>query len=205
MDKSLDSWFAREVLVHEAPLVRYLMRTWPAKDEIHDLRQETYLRVYEAAAKERPRSAKAFLFATARHLVVDRARRQKVVTFEAGWDLEDLNVLVDEVSPERCARADEELRALSDAFDHLPPRCRQVVWMRRVEQHSQKEVAARLGIGEAMVEKHIAKAMRRLADALFGNQPGEKPGGTARAVKEDHCAEQHPNRRTRGGLVGAAG
>ena len=77
MDESLDTWFAREILAHEAPLVRYLTRMWPRRDEIHDLRQETYLRVYEAAAKERPRSAKAFLFTTARHLLVDRMRRQR--------------------------------------------------------------------------------------------------------------------------------
>lgn len=76
MDESLDGWFVREILVHEAPLVRYLIRTWRRRDEIHDLRQETYLRVYEAAAKERPRSAKSFLFTTARHLMVDRMRRQ---------------------------------------------------------------------------------------------------------------------------------
>jgi RNA polymerase sigma-70 factor (ECF subfamily) len=174
--------------------VRYLTRTWPVRDEIHDLRQETYLRVYEAAAKKRPRSAKAFLFTTARHLVVDRMRRRRVVSFEQGWDLEELNVLVDEISPERCAGADEELRALAAAFDHLPPRCRQVVWMRRVEEQSQKEVAARLGIGEAMVEKHIAKAMRRLADALFGCHSSEKPKGeTARSVREDDHARQHTN------------
>src|SRR5690242_12137355 len=116
MDESLDAWFAREILVHEAPLVRYLMRTWHAKDEIHDLRQETYLRVYEAAAKERPRSPKSFLFTTARHILIDRMRRQRVVSFEAGWDLDELNVLVDEISPERSAGADEELRALAQAI-----------------------------------------------------------------------------------------
>jgi RNA polymerase sigma factor (sigma-70 family) len=170
MDESLDAWFAREILVHEASLVRYLMRTWSAKDEVHDLRQEAYLKVYEAAAKERPRFPKSFLFTTARHLLVDRLRRQKVVSFEPGWDLDELNVLVDEISPERSAGADEELTALSHALDNLPPRCRQVVWMRRVEERPQKEVAARLGIGEAMVEKHVAKAMRRLADALFGGE-----------------------------------
>ena|SRR5579862_6818634 len=180
MDESLDAWFAREILAHEDPLVRFLRRTWPRRDEVHDLRQETYLRVYEAAAKERPRSAKSFLFTTARHLMVDRMRRQRVVSFEAGWDLDELNVLVDEISPERSAGADEELRALSEALDSLPPRCRQVVWMRRVENHSQKEVAKRLGIGEAMVEKHIAKAMRRLADAL------------AWAAPQPHPADPHP-------------
>jgi RNA polymerase sigma factor (sigma-70 family) len=194
MDESLDAWFTREILAHEAPLVRYLTRTWPVRDDIHDLRQETYLRVYEAAAKERPRSAKAFLFTTARHLLVDRMRRQRVVSFEPGWDLEELNVLVDEISPERCAGADEELRALAVAFNHLPPRCRQVVWMRRVEEQSQKEVAAKLGIGEAMVEKHVAKAMRRLADALFCCHSSEKPKGeTASSVREDHHVRQHTN------------
>jgi RNA polymerase sigma-70 factor (ECF subfamily) len=121
-------------------------------------------------------------------------RRQRVVSFEPGWDLEELNVLVDEMSPERCAGADEELRALAVAFNHLPPRCKQVVWMRRVEEQSQKEVAAKLGIGEAMVEKHIAKGMRRLADALFGCHSSEKPKSeTAKSVKEDHHAQQHTN------------
>jgi RNA polymerase sigma-70 factor (ECF subfamily) len=192
MNESLDAWFAREILVHEAPLVRYLMRTWAAKDEIHDLRQETYLRVYEAAARERPRSAKSFLFTTARHLLVDRIRRKKVVSFEVGWDIDEMNVLVDEISPERCAGADEELRVLARALEKLPPRCRQVIWMRRVEQQSQKEVAARLGIGEAMVEKHVAKAMRRLADALFGGGLCANPRETASIQVRDgeHAREQ---------------
>jgi RNA polymerase sigma factor (sigma-70 family) len=195
MGESLDAWFAREILVHETPLVRYLMRTWPTKDEIHDLRQETYLRVYEAAAKERPRLAKAFLFATARHLLVDQMRRRRVVCFESGWDLEDLNVLVDEVSPERSAGADEEIRALTQALNNLPPRCRQVVWMRRVEQKSQKEVAASLGIGEAMVEKHVAKAMRRLADALFGGELCANPKGAATMrVRDGKHAQQRTGR-----------
>jgi len=194
MNAALDAWFVREILPHEGALVRFFARTWPARDEIHDLRQETYLRVYEAAAKATPRAPKAFLFTTARHLLIDRLRRQKVVSFEPGWDLEDLNVLIDEISPERCAGAHEELRALAHAFNLLPPRCRQVVWMRRVEEQSQKEVAAQLGIGEAMVEKHVAKAMRRLADALFGCRSSENPKGEAASpVREDHHARQLTN------------
>lgn len=51
----------------------------------------------------------------------------------------------------------------------------EIVSMRRVEELSQKEVAARLGIGDAIVEIQVAKAMRRLADALFGCQGGEEP------------------------------
>jgi RNA polymerase sigma-70 factor (ECF subfamily) len=42
------------------------------------------------------------------------------------------------------------------------------VWLRRVEELSQKDVAARLGITEKTVEKHIAKGMRLLAEQWFG-------------------------------------
>jgi RNA polymerase sigma factor (sigma-70 family) len=178
MGVSLDDWFAREILVHEEALVRYLSRMWRDHGEVHDLRQEIYIRVYEAAASARPHAAKSFLFSTARHLMIDRVRRGRVVSIEAREDVDALNVLIDEMSPERHATAYEELRALARALERLPPRCREVVWMRRVENLSQREVAVRLGIGEAMVEKHLAKAMRRLADAVFGRAIDEEASVT---------------------------
>src|SRR3546814_6275740 len=64
MDDSLDDWFAREILVHEGALESFLRRAWPNRDEIHDLRQEAYVRVYEAAARSRPTTPRAFLFTT---------------------------------------------------------------------------------------------------------------------------------------------
>jgi RNA polymerase sigma-70 factor (ECF subfamily) len=173
MQSALDTWFSREILVYEDALVRYLARTWHHRDDVSDLRQEVYMRVYEAAAQERPRAPKSFLFATARNLMADRMRRSRVVSIEARADLESLNVLVDEISPEHHASAHEDLRLLSRAFDQLPPRCREVVWLRRVENLSQREVAARLGICEAVVEKQVAKAMRRFADAFFGERAME--------------------------------
>lgn len=165
---SLDAWFSREILVYEDSLVRYLARSWHHPDDIHDLRQDTYVRVYEAAARERPRAPKSFLFTTARNLMADRLRRSRVVSIEARADLDSLNVHIDEISPEHHAIAHEDLRTLMRAFEQLPPRCRQVVWMRRIEDLSQREVATRLGIAETVVEKQIAKAMVRFADALFG-------------------------------------
>ena len=94
---SLDEWFAREILVYEDSLVRYLSRSWHHRDDIHDLRQDTYVRVYEAAARERPRAPKSFLFTTARNLMADRLRRSRVVSIEARADLESLNVHIDEL------------------------------------------------------------------------------------------------------------
>ena len=45
-EERLDTWFKREVLAHEAALLRYLTRAWPRGHEVRDLCQETYARVY---------------------------------------------------------------------------------------------------------------------------------------------------------------
>ncbi len=129
-DEDLDRWFAREILAHEESFVRYLRRVWPNEDDVHDFRQESYVRVYEAAAKARPAFPKSFLFTIARNLITDRVRRERVVSIEAREDLDALNVLIDEISPERRLNSRQELRRLAIAFDRLPPKCREVVWLR---------------------------------------------------------------------------
>ncbi|NDK40150.1 sigma-70 family RNA polymerase sigma factor [Pseudoxanthomonas gei] len=171
MPTDLDNWFVREVLVHERALALFLQRAWPHRDEWHDLRQETYARVYEAAARTRPDTPKAFLFTTARHLITDRLRRSRVVSIDSVGDMESLNVLVDEVSPERWSSGRQTLKRLAEAFDRLPDRCREVVWLRRVEELPQKEVAVRMGISEKTVEKQLAKGVRLIAGYFHMDEP----------------------------------
>jgi RNA polymerase sigma-70 factor (ECF subfamily) len=182
MDNDLHTWFAREILVPSAALVRYLLRVWPSRGDIHDWRQEAYIRVYEASCRQRPASPKSFLFTTARHLMADRLRRGRVVSIETVGDLDSLNVLVDEISPERRLDAHQVLRQLADAFDRLPGRCREVVWLRRVEELSQKEVAARLGISEKTVEKHVARGMQLIAERFYGNAGSHRGGDRGTGV-----------------------
>jgi RNA polymerase sigma factor (sigma-70 family) len=168
MDESLDTWFKREILAHEEALVRYLGRTWRYRQEIPDLRQEIYIRIYESAKKTRPLQPKSFLFTTARHLMTDHIRRRRIVVIDTVGDLDALNVPgMDENVPEQRASAYEELRRLADAMDQLPPKCREVIWMRRVEDLPQKEVAIRLNVTQKTVEKHVMKGMKLLAAALF--------------------------------------
>ena len=163
MEDTLESWFTREVLPHEESLTRFISRRWRDRDELADLRQETYARVYEAAGKERPRVPRAFLFATAMHLITDRARRPPLVLFYGAKQEEHLNALVDEISPEHRLLADIELAELDRALNRLSAKCREVVWLRRVQSLSQREVAQKLGVSEKTVEKHLRIGGLRLA------------------------------------------
>ncbi len=189
MPEPLDAWFKREVLCHEEALLRYLKRVWPRHKhhEIDDLRQEIFTRVYEAALDSRPHSVRSFVFTTAHHLILDRIRRERVVSIEATGDAEELNVLTDEVSPERQVGARQELKLLARAFDLLPPRCREIFWMRRVLEIPQREVAKRLGVQEKAIEKQVAKATRLIVAYLASDMPANKSAsGDSIEVSEGH-------------------
>lgn len=166
VEDTLEAWFTNEVLPHEESLTRFLSRRWRDRDELADLRQETYARVYEAAQKVRPSVPRAFLFTTAMHLLTDRLRRGRIVTYCTTGNEEHLNALVDEISPEHQILADVELAQLNRALNRLAPKCREVVWMRRVQDLPQREVAERLGVSEKTVEKHLRLGTRKLAEWL---------------------------------------
>ncbi|MBS0420067.1 MAG: sigma-70 family RNA polymerase sigma factor [Proteobacteria bacterium] len=192
MVESLDTWFKREVLAHEASLLRYLLRVWPRKHEIDDLRQEAYARVYQAARTVRPTSPRAFLLSTAHHLITDRVRRERIVSIEAVGDLEALDVSVDEISAEQRVSARQELKRLAAALDRLPPRCRMVIWLRRVEGLSQKEVAEQMGVSVKAVEQQVSKGGRLLAKYMLDEDIQRGREQQVSIEHEDDCEHGQP-------------
>ncbi len=170
----VDRWFAREILPLEQALMQYLQHNWRNQGDVPDLRQDIYVQVYQAALAGLPERPKQFLFATARNLLINRVRHAQVVPIDPVPDLEALNVADDEPGPDRALIAREELRRLQAALDHLPPRCREVVVLARIEGFSGREITQRLGISEATVSEHLNKGMRILADILYGEPPGRE-------------------------------
>ncbi|HSZ73291.1 MAG TPA: RNA polymerase sigma factor [Rhizomicrobium sp.] len=167
--RDVNAWFVGEVLPLEAGLMRFLSRRWHNSRDVEDLCHDIYVRVYEAAKKEIPNPAKPFVFAIARNLLINRARREHIVAIESMADVEVLNVSGDEISPERSVSAREELARLQAALDQLPKRCREAVILRKIEGLSRREIAARMGITEQTVNRHLTDGMYALAETLYGS------------------------------------
>ncbi len=165
-------WFVREVLPLEPILMQYLHHNWHNRSDLGDLRQEIYIRACEAAQKEIPENAKAFLFATARNYLIDRMRQRRVISIETAADIDDLGITNDEPGAERTVIAREELRRLQIALDQLAPRCREAVVLGRIEGLSRREIAARMGISESTVRQHLMHGMSALIDFIYG-EPAE--------------------------------
>jgi len=68
-------------------------------------------------------------------------------------------------SAETLADLQQRLSAVQRAIEGLPPRCREVFWLCRVEGHTQPEIAERLGISLNMVERHMVRALLDLRAA----------------------------------------
>jgi RNA polymerase sigma-70 factor (ECF subfamily) len=164
-----EDWFVREVLPLEAALMQFLQHNWRNKADIADLRQDVYVQVFDAAHTKIPDNAKAFVFQTARNLLINRLKREHIVPIEAVADVEALNAAIETPGPERNTIARDELRRLQAALDRLPPRCREAVVLGRIEGLSGREIAARMGITEQAVSAHLINGVRALVNEIYGD------------------------------------
>lgn len=79
------------------------------------------------------------------------------------------------VSPEYTNNTEQEIlhaelqHEIEIAVESLPPRCKQVFLMSRIESLSYKTISEILGISEKTVENHLVKALAILRTSLAGS------------------------------------
>lgn len=160
-------WFAEHIQAHDGALKSYLRHAFPAaREEVDDVVQESYFRIWKARAGRPLHSARAFLFTVARHVALDFLRRRRISPVSAVGDLAALPVLEVNHDSAKGASMAEKIALLEAGLAALPPRGREVVLLRKFEGLSQKEVAERLGISEKTVDEHLYRGLRRLGAFL---------------------------------------
>jgi RNA polymerase sigma-70 factor (ECF subfamily) len=166
-------WLGRQVLPHEPALRAWLKRRNLGGLEIDDVIQETYTRLFQAESVAHIHDARNYAFQVAGSVVIDQLRRMKVVPLASVPGLDYLEVGSEEPSPERQVIDRDELTRLAEAIARLPGKIRDVFTLRRVHGLSQREVAARLGLAESTVEKHMAKGFLMMSEwyGHGGNAP----------------------------------
>ncbi len=165
MSETKPSSLGKAVKLHGPDLLRLLTRRIGWRDAA-DLLQEAYLRTLRHSEGQAIADPLAFLRATAINLAKDHGRRARTERKHVSPEEIPADIVAPEANPEDRLLADERLRKVLDAVAALPPRCREVVMLRRFEDLSQDEIARRLGISRNMVEKHLRLALERCRAAL---------------------------------------
>ena len=160
-DPAMTRWFAEHVQPHEAMLRAWLRNQFKSEDDIDDLLQETYLRLLRTREQREVTSPKAFLFAVARNLALDRLRRREVLPTKSLVENDVLSVLEEGGGIPETIAHNQELELLTEAIQSLPDRCRQIFTLRKVYGMSQPEIAQQLGLSENTVSAQLTLGVKK--------------------------------------------
>ena len=131
-----------------------------AKDVLHD----AIIRFVISPNSEKHQHPRAYLGTIIDNIIIDDARHQFFQADFINTHL-DINGVALTPSTEEIADYRQRIVLLNALIEALPPRCRQVFWLYRVEGLSQKIIATQLNISLNMVERHMIRALIELKTA----------------------------------------
>ncbi len=159
-------WIATEIMPHEPALRQWLARRVSCFALVDDVIQDCYVRLFQAEAVDHVRHPRHYLWQTARSILTQRARRERIAPLEHLDHASQFDHPCEQPLPDARAEAGEELAGVVRALDQLPLITRSVLILRRVEGLSQRATADRLRMSESAIEKHQRRGHRRLVEML---------------------------------------
>jgi RNA polymerase sigma factor (sigma-70 family) len=166
-DHARHRWLASRILPHEGEVRGWLRRHVHSltSADVDDLVQEAYARLWLADFASIV-NGRSYFYATVRNLLLEHARRARIVPMERLGEIEALRIPSEEPGPERQVTARQELERLEGIIDALPEQCRRAFRLQKFSGLSQREISQAMNISEKTVEKHLAGALRRVLEAL---------------------------------------
>jgi RNA polymerase sigma factor (sigma-70 family) len=163
--REIDRWFIDEVLPH-APTFRAKAAMLIGREQAEDLVQDAYARVLAAPNFKQIENPRAFTLTVIQNLAIQRMRRANIVHIDHLASIESIDVA--DTSPDAFTilASKSELQRLMRIIEALPPQCGRVVRMRKIDGLPPGQIAETLGISVSTVEKHLAKGMALMTDAM---------------------------------------
>ena len=163
-----ESAFEELVRRYQRRIFSLVARMIGTPDDAPDIVQRVFLRAYSKLGSFRRRSTfKTWLYSIAINLSRNELRSRKRWGFKEV--VEEGTAVVDAGMDERLIRS-ERRKILSSLLDGLPPKQKAVLTLRVYEEMSFQQIAEAVGISENSAKVNFHHAVRRLQDAIRGNQ-----------------------------------
>lgn len=179
-------WIDANALAHEREVRGWLRRHVRSLStaDIDDLIQEAYARLW-LADFERIDDGRRYFYSVVRNVLLEQARRARIVPMERMGEIDSLRFASEEPGPDRHFSGRQEVQRLQRVISTLPPQCRRAFELQRFSEMSTREVAGELGISIKTVEKHLSKALSRVIAVLTAEERRGEPTDIAEDA-EDH-------------------
>ncbi|MEM8774678.1 MAG: sigma-70 family RNA polymerase sigma factor [Pseudomonadota bacterium] len=163
-DKTVSHLYAEQL----RPLAAYLRKVYGSgPPDPEDIAQEAFQRLIEHHDLSSIRNLRAFLWRTARNLVISNkrsvARRTKY-----DYEIEQLYFAIESPGsdPESVLATKEQLLIIDQVLQSMPARRRKAFLWHRVDQMSFTAIGKKLGITRRAVARHVVKAACEIQTAM---------------------------------------
>lgn len=150
-------------------LLNYADRLLQDFETARDVVQETYYKIWENRKRLNITiSVQSYLVKSIYNQSINTLNHKKYVRQYEEIQLADFYFSSIEQTPEselNLWKEDVE-KAVNEAIEHLPEKCREVFKLSKVEGLKNREIAEKLNISEKTVERHMSIAINKLRDEL---------------------------------------
>ncbi len=166
-------WFELLIERNNQTLYRVVRGYIKQEEEVRDVMQNTYLKVYEKLAQFRRESTfSTWLIRIGINEALMRLRylqkkNNYISSVRADNEIDSAPSEIDFMNPEKHAIQQETHRFIEQAIDHLPEKYRIVYMLRAVEGMSTEETADHLELSEGNVKIRLHRAKEMLQQNLY--------------------------------------
>ena len=168
-------WHGLDLRWVYADLLKHIFFHTKCMHLAHDILHDALLRFIFSKNGQQAKEPQAYLRVVVRHLITDYHHEK--LGFISLDDESAANLILNSEeywtpSTEHLADLQQRMQALQHIINCLPPKCREVFWLFRIEGIRQAEIASQLNISINMVERHIIRALldiRSARDLLLDN------------------------------------
>src|SRR3546814_12268693 len=186
--------FARE----QQPVLLQFLRWRTSEEDARDIAQESLARLLRYRDSEPAGAWKPLLYRIARNLLNEQWRRGYARRERENVPVDSIELPDPAPLPEIAIQQAQQQAWLREAILSLPPRCRQVFVLVRIDGLSQGEAAHLCGISVKTVEKHLAVALAALCDTAGIWDSGASASLAVRGERTPHAERRHRLPHTHG-------
>lgn len=165
MDALTEPNLIASFLRHQKELQQFLTYKVDCAETAADLIQETYLRIARQTTDADIANPRAFLFRVADNLALDHLRGKARQNKRDGGQPSD-EIACRQPQPDKVLMGQQQMELFEKLIYGLPPQCRTVFLLCRVEGKSYAEIAGELSISARTVESHMHKALKLLKERV---------------------------------------
>ena len=163
--------FQRFVESYSNDLLYYAQYLVHSKEAAEEIVSDVFFEVWQNRDKlPEIKREKVWLLTITHNKAISYLRKKEHFISSVNWEeVGEHSIPADVQTPDERLISREEMKRINNIINNLPPRCKQVFVLAKIEKLLYKDIADILGISVKSINVHVSKALELISEALKNN------------------------------------